>query len=74
MERSPDGANKVRALIGNPKRRAVLQLVFGGKANLDRFVATMENEQAAFETHQAVNTGSPTAPRWRRIRQIPIST
>jgi menaquinone-dependent protoporphyrinogen IX oxidase len=41
MERSPDGANKVRALIGNPKRRAVLQLVFGGKANLDRFVSTL---------------------------------
>jgi hypothetical protein len=63
MERSPDGANKVRSLIGDPRRRAVLQRVFGGKANLDRFVATMENEQAAFETHQAVNTGSPTAPR-----------
>jgi hypothetical protein len=63
MERSPDGANKVRALIGNPQRRAVLQRVFGSKADLDRFVATMENEQAAFETHQAVNTGSPTAPR-----------
>jgi hypothetical protein len=63
MERSPDGANKVRSLIGNPQRRAVLQRVFGSKADLDRFVATMENEQAAFETHQAVNTGSPTAPR-----------
>jgi hypothetical protein len=63
MEGSPDGANKVRFLMGNPKRRAVLQRVFGGKANLDRFVSTLENEQAAFETHQAVHAGSPTANR-----------
>jgi hypothetical protein len=63
MERSPDGANKVRALIGNPQRRAVLQRVFGGKANLNRFVATMEDEQAAFETHQAVHGNSATQAR-----------
>lgn len=63
LEAGADNSNKVRQLVANPKKRAALQRVFGGKSNLDRFLSTLENEQKAFDTYAAVHRGSPTAER-----------
>jgi len=63
LESGADNSNKVRQLVANPKKRAALQQVFGGRSNLDRFLATLDNEQKAFETYAAVHRGSPTAER-----------
>jgi hypothetical protein len=63
LDRSGDGANKVRLLIGTPQKRAVLARVFGNTGDVDRLVSTLGNEQAAHLTYQAVHGGSPTATR-----------
>ena len=61
MEARVDGADKVKALVGSPKKRAVLQQLFGGKADFDNFMATLADEQRAAATYGRVNTGSMTA-------------
>ncbi|WP_156360201.1 MULTISPECIES: hypothetical protein [unclassified Sphingomonas] len=63
LERRVDGADKVSALIGTPKKRRVLQQLFGGEAQFDRFVATLQDEAAMNRTYRSVATGSETAGR-----------
>lgn len=63
LEAGADNSNKVRQLVANPKKRAALQRVFGGKSNLERFLSTLDTEQKAFETYSAIHRGSPTAER-----------
>ncbi|KQX18149.1 MULTISPECIES: hypothetical protein [unclassified Sphingomonas] len=61
LEGRPDDANKIRALVGTPKKRAVLSQLFGGEANFDRFMAMLADEGSAALTHGRVAMGSPTA-------------
>lgn len=61
IESRVDGADKVKALIGAPKKRKALEAVFGGKDGLDNFIKTLEAETAAAKTYGAAYTGSPTA-------------
>lgn len=56
-----DNADKVRALIGTPKKREALNQVFGESGGLDNFLATLGDEGAASQTYQRAFTGSPTA-------------
>ncbi|MES2497126.1 MAG: hypothetical protein V4618_13515 [Pseudomonadota bacterium] len=56
-----DSADKVKALVGTPKKRAVLRQLFGGGDEFDRFMATLADEGRAAATYGRVNTGSPTA-------------
>jgi hypothetical protein len=58
-----DYADKVRALAGTPKKRAAMQELFGGKAEWDRFVASLARERRAAETYAAVGGNSKTAER-----------
>lgn len=58
-----DYADKVNALIGTPKARAVLKKVLGGEANYDRFIATLQDERAMGLTYKAVHGNSATAGR-----------
>lgn len=58
-----DGGDKVAHLLGTPKTRAVLSRIFGGKAEFERFIQTLRDEEAMGLTYKAVNTGSPTAER-----------
>lgn len=57
-----DTANVVNTLVGTGRKRAMLQRLFGGRENFDRFVATLNAEQEAFRTYQRAMLGSPTAP------------
>lgn len=61
LEGRPDDANKVRSIVGTPKKRAVMSQLFGGDANFERFMATLADEGAAAATHGRVAMGSPTA-------------
>lgn len=63
LNRKTDGADKINTLLGTPRKRAALAKLYGGDENFNRFVATMGDENAAFETYRTVNTGSPTAGR-----------
>lgn len=63
LDAGGDSANKVRQVVGNPKKRAALARVFGDTGKLDDFFATLGNEQAAFHTYHSVNSGSQTAER-----------
>lgn len=63
IEAKGDYADKVRALIGTPKKRSALEKLFGGEAEFGRFMATMQDEGRAALTFKDVATGSPTAPR-----------
>lgn len=56
-----DYADKIRALIGTPKKREALTQLFGGEEAFSRFMTTLEQEGHAAATHARVNTGSPTA-------------
>jgi len=62
LEGRTDAADKVKALVGTPKKRAALARLFGGTSKFDNFMATLADEQRAAATHARVNTGSPTAP------------
>jgi hypothetical protein len=61
LEGRTDAADKVKALVGTPKKRAALAQLFGGTDKFDNFMATLADEQSAAATHARVNTGSPTA-------------
>jgi len=63
VDKGGDAANKVRMLIGTPAKRKALERVFGGQGGLQSFLDSLELEQRAFSTYQAVNGGSPTAAR-----------
>ncbi len=56
-----DTGDKVQALIGTRKKRASFARVFGGQAELDRFMGTLDAEGAAQATYNRALTGSPTA-------------
>lgn len=58
-----DYADKIKTLIGTPKTRAVLTKVLGGRAEFDRFMQTLQDEQELFRTYNAVNGNSATAGR-----------
>lgn len=58
-----DGGDKVAFLIGTPKARAVLSRVFGGKAEFERFVQTLRDEEAMGQTYRSVAGNSMTAER-----------
>jgi hypothetical protein len=57
-----DSADVVNALLGTPKKRAMLSRLFGGKQDFDRFVTTLRDEQAGHQTYKRAFLGSPTAP------------
>jgi hypothetical protein len=63
LDRRVDGADKVGALLGSPRKRKALAQVFGGEEGFNRFLQTMADERLANETYRAVRTGSPTAGR-----------
>jgi hypothetical protein len=63
LDRRVDGADKVGALLGSPRKRKALAKVFGGEDGLDNFLRTMADERLGNETYRAVRTGSPTAER-----------
>lgn len=56
-----DGGDKVAHLLGTPKSRAALSRIFGGRAEFQRFIATLQDEAAMGQTYKRVATGSPTA-------------
>lgn len=58
-----DYADKVNALVGTPKARAVLKKVLGGEANYDRFIKTLMDEREMGLTYKAVHGNSATAGR-----------
>lgn len=61
VENRVDGADKVRALVGTPAKRDALNTMIGDSGNLDNFLATLADEQAAAQTYGRIATGSPTA-------------
>lgn len=61
LEGRVDGADKVRALVGTPKKRAALTQLFGGEDKFGNFLATLAHEARTSATHARINTGSPTA-------------
>lgn len=63
MEGKGDYADKVNVLRNTPKTRAVLSKVLGGKAEFDRFLATLADETELARTYSAVNGNSATAGR-----------
>lgn len=56
-----DAADRPRALIGAPERRAALQTVFGEQPGLPNFLDTLKDEAAGNLTHNVALRGSPTA-------------
>ena len=56
-----DGADKVRAMIGSPKRRAALEQLYGGSNGLARLQGSLDNEAAMSTTYQRVTGNSKTA-------------
>lgn len=63
MEGKGDYADKVNVLRNTPKTRAVLSKVLGGRAEFDRFLATLADETELARTYSAVNGNSATAGR-----------
>jgi hypothetical protein len=61
LEGRVDGGDKVKALVGSPKKRMVLAKLFGGEANFGKFMDTLGDEGQAAATYGRVNTGSMTA-------------
>lgn len=56
-----DTANIVHALVGTGKKRLMMTRLFGGGENMTRFLRTLRQEQAGFETFRSASLGSPTA-------------
>jgi hypothetical protein len=56
-----DTANVVNAVIGTPKRRAMLARLFGGRREFDRFTSTLQAEREGYRTFHRATQGSPTA-------------
>jgi hypothetical protein len=63
LEGRVDDADKARAVLGTPAKRAALRTLFGGDEGLSRFEASLGLERAGNDTFRAVATGSPTAER-----------
>lgn len=63
LEGAGDYANRVRQLVGTPRKRAALAQVFGGEAEFDRFLATLADEARVAQTYQSVAGNSLTAER-----------
>lgn len=63
IENKGDYADKVNALVGTPKKRAVLNRLFGGRGDFDRFLQTLGDERRAQLTYGAVAGNSATAGR-----------
>lgn len=57
-----DTANVVHRLVGTGRKRALIQRLFGGRQEFDRFISTLQQEQAGFQTYRTARLGSPTAP------------
>ena len=63
LDGAGDYANRVRQIVGTPKKRAALAQIFGGDAELDRFLATLADEGRVTQTYQSVAGNSLTAER-----------
>jgi hypothetical protein len=63
LEGAGDYANRVRLLVGTPRKRAALAQVFGDEANLDNFLATLADEARIGQTYQSVTGNSLTPER-----------
>ena len=61
LDNTVDGADKVGALLKNPKKRKALSQLFGGEEGFTNFLQTMADERAANETFRKVTGGSDTA-------------
>ena len=70
VTKSPDGADAVKRIFGNPNIRAKLRAAFPDDASFKQFAKTMQAEAQMFRTRGAVLQGSPTAPRIENIRDL----
>lgn len=61
LEGRADGADKVKAMLGAPKKRKALAELFGGEEKFGRLMETLADESRAAQTYGKVNTGSSTA-------------
>ena len=60
VERTPDGANAVRRLIGNRVQRDRLRAAFDDEGQFNEFLLTLQNEAAMFQSRAAVLGNSVT--------------
>lgn len=56
-----DGTDKMKALVGTPKKRVALAQLFGGEAGLDNLMATLADEGRTSATYGRINAGSSTS-------------
>lgn len=61
MEGRVDAADKIKALVGTPKKRDALNQLFGSEGGFDNFLSTLGDEKLAAETFGRVATGSQTS-------------
>lgn len=62
VEGKADGGDKVKALIGSPKKRKALAELFGGEKQFGNFMKTLEDEARAYSTFDYATRGSRTTP------------
>jgi hypothetical protein len=70
VTKSPDGADAVKRIFGNPNIRAKLAAAFPDEASFKEFAKTMQAEAQMFATRGAVLQGSRTAPLSENIRDL----
>jgi hypothetical protein len=63
IEGMDDYAAKIKTFVGPPKKRAALEQLFGGQAELDRFLATLADEARLSQTYTSVTGNSLTRER-----------
>lgn len=63
LDRRVDAGDKVKALLGSPRKRQALAKVFGGEEGFNRFLETMGQERMASDSYAAVRLSSPSANR-----------
>lgn len=61
IARRGDTADVTNALLGTGRKRLAMVRLFGGKQEFDRFVSTLQAEQAGHQTFRRATQGSPTA-------------
>lgn len=70
VTKSPDGADAVKRIFGNPNIRAKLRAAFPDEASFKEFAKTMQAEAQMFATRGAVLQGSRTTPLAENVRDL----
>jgi hypothetical protein len=70
VTKSPDGADAVKRIFGNPNIRAKLRAAFPDEASFKDFAKTMQAEAQMFATRGAVLQGSRTTPLAENVRDL----